>query len=41
MEEIAPVIGSHLEKLIRLAQHQWLLLPTLTFESPQMAARNG
>jgi hypothetical protein len=41
MEEIASVIGSHLENLIRLAQHQWLLLPTLTFESPQMAARNG
>jgi hypothetical protein len=41
MEEIAPAIAGHLESLIRLAPHQWLLLPTLTFDSPQMAAARG
>lgn len=34
---VAGVIGELLEALIRRAPEQWLLLPTLTFESPEMA----
>ncbi|RCX31152.1 hypothetical protein [Thioalbus denitrificans] len=39
LPEIAQVVAELLESLIRRAPEQWLLLPTLTFESPQMAAR--
>lgn len=35
---VAHAVGEMLEGLIRLAPEQWLLLPTLTFESPEMAA---
>lgn len=34
---VANAVGDLLEGLIRLAPEQWLLLPTLTFESPEMA----
>ncbi|HWL37215.1 MAG TPA: hypothetical protein VNQ77_13610 [Frankiaceae bacterium] len=33
---LAPVVAGLLEDMIRLAGHQWLLLPTLTFESRDM-----
>lgn len=36
-EALAPIVGNLLETLIRRAPEQWLLLPTLTFNSPQMA----
>lgn len=35
---IGQVVGELLEGLIRRAPEQWLLLPTLTFESPEMAS---
>jgi hypothetical protein len=34
---VANAVGNLLESLIRRAPEQWLLLPTLTFESPEMA----
>jgi lauroyl/myristoyl acyltransferase len=34
---VAGAVGELLEGLIRRAPEQWLLLPTLTFESPEMA----
>jgi hypothetical protein len=34
---VANAVGELLENLIRHAPQQWLLLPTLTFESPEMA----
>lgn len=37
MEAVAQAIGDTLEQRIRLAPLQWLLLPTLTFDSPQLA----
>jgi len=33
---VADTIGALLEDLIRLAPEQWLLLPTLTFDSPEI-----
>lgn len=34
---VAPVVARALEALIARAPEQWLLLPTLTFESPEMS----
>jgi hypothetical protein len=36
-DEVTRVVGTTLERQLRVAREQWLLLPTLTFESPQMA----
>lgn len=36
-DEVVHTIGCALEDLLRVAAEQWLLLPTLTFESPQMS----
>lgn len=38
MEAAGRTVAQLLEELISRAPHQWRLLPTLTFESPQMAA---
>lgn len=38
---IGQAVGELLEGLIRRAPEQWLLLPTLTFESPEMASASS
>jgi hypothetical protein len=35
---VAGAVGELLEGLIAIAPEQWRLLPSLTFEAPQMAA---
>lgn len=38
LEGLAAILAELLEEQIRLAPAQWLLLPTLSFESPEMAS---
>lgn len=40
-QALKSIIQETLERLVRRAGAQWLLLPSLTFESPQMAARDA
>jgi hypothetical protein len=40
-QQLAPVVAHALETLIARAPEQWLLLPTLTFEAPEMSKRDA